>query len=189
MEHNTDRILWTVLILAIGVALYVAFRPASTGLLSQVTEKIQTVAGGINDHTSDSSRSSSHTAVGPNLLKGTSSDLQTAPDSSFKFGGGTIHTFSSDELSSLVGSQVTARVFIHNPTTHTVNLVIWTSENFSIGTGVPAGTDGYSTITAYKVTSKTTWGDVYIRAYTENAAISGVQYKDLKIEKGSVATP
>ena len=73
MEHNTDRILWTVLILAIGVALYVGFRPAANGLLGQVTEKIQTVATNVHGNTSDSSRSSSHTTVGTNLLVNTSS--------------------------------------------------------------------------------------------------------------------
>ena len=48
MEHNTDRILWTVLVLAIGVALYVAFRPAVNGLMGQVTEKIQGVVNGVD---------------------------------------------------------------------------------------------------------------------------------------------
>ena len=51
MEHNTDRILWTVLILAIGVALYVIFRPAANDLLHNVVDKIQTVVGGVDSTT------------------------------------------------------------------------------------------------------------------------------------------
>ena len=194
MEHNTNRILWTVLILAIGVTLYIGFRPAANGLLHQGVEKIQDVAVSVNSNTSDSS--SSHPAVGANLLKGTSSDFQTAPDSPDNLGGGLLYCFSSDELNSLVGKQVTIRAFIHNPTTHTVNLVTWTDANgygahsaFDIGTDVPAGTDGYSTITAYNVPSNATQGDISIRSFADNAAISGVQYKELKLEKGSVATP
>ena len=112
-----------------------------------------------------------------NLLTGTSRDLQTAPDSLDRFSGGCIHILSSDELSILASNQVTLRAFIHNTTTHTVNLLIWTTGGgFCVGTGVPAGTDGYSTITAYNATSKSTGGDISIRAYTENVAISGVQY-------------
>ena len=76
MEHNTDRILWTVLALAIGVALYVGFRPAANGLLSQGVEKIQDVVTNVNGNTSDSSPSNSHTAVGDNLLTGTHADWQ-----------------------------------------------------------------------------------------------------------------
>ncbi|MGN8167473.1 phage tail protein [Lactiplantibacillus plantarum] len=128
-------------------------------------------------------------AVGANLLTGTNSDLQTAPDSPNSAYGGALHNFNSDELRILAGNQVTARAFIHNPTTHTVNLVIYTHEGkFGVGTGVPAGADGYSTITAYSIPSSVSWGDISIRAYTENAAISGVQYKELKLEKGSIAT-
>lgn len=127
---------------------------------------------------------------GRNLLTGTSRDLQTAPDSPSKINGGLIYNFSLDELSHLAGNKVTARVFIHNTTTHTVNLLIWTNGgNFGVGTGVPAGTDGYSTITAYSITSSDTVGDISIRAYTENASISGVQYKEFKLEKGTTATP
>ena len=51
MEHNTDRILWTVLILAIGVALYVIFRPAANGLLDNVVDKMQTVVNGVSSAT------------------------------------------------------------------------------------------------------------------------------------------
>lgn len=130
------------------------------------------------------------TTGGTNLLTGTSSDLQNAPDSTGGYNGGLLHVFSSDELGSLAGSQVTARVFIHNTTTHTVNLVIWTDNGkFGVGNGIPAGTDGYSTITAYNINPKATKGDISVRSYTENVAISGVQYKELKLEKGSVATP
>ncbi|MGZ9645911.1 phage tail protein [Lactiplantibacillus pentosus] len=130
-----------------------------------------------------------NSAVGTNLLKGTSSDLQTAPDSPNSITGGAIYHFNSDELSILTGNQVTARAFIHNTTTHTVNLVLWTDGGaFGVGTGVPAGTDGYSTVTAYSSTSSVSVGNINVRAYTENATISGVQYKELKLEKGSLAT-
>lgn len=127
---------------------------------------------------------------GRNLLKGTSSYLQTAPGSLHSANGGNIHVFSSDELKILVGNQFTARVFIHNTTTHTINLVIWTNgAGFNAGTGVHAGTDGYSTIIANNITSSDLLGDISLRAYTENAAISGVQYKEIKLEKGTIATP
>ncbi|MCT3284611.1 hypothetical protein EFP16_14035 [Lactiplantibacillus pentosus] len=130
-----------------------------------------------------------NSAVGTNLLKGTSSDLQTAPDSPNSITGGAIYHFNSDELSILTGNQVTARAFIHNTTTHTVNLVLWTDGGaFGVGTGVPAGTDGYSTVTAYSSTSSVSVGNINVRAYTENATISGVQYKELKLEKGNLAT-
>lgn len=125
---------------------------------------------------------------GRNLITGTSRDLKTAPDSPSRYNGGLIHGFSSDELSSLAGNQVTARAFIHNTTAHTVNLVIWIDVGgFGVGTGVPAGTDGYSTITAYNINPKATKGDISVRSYTENAAISGVQYKEFEVEKGTVA--
>lgn len=125
---------------------------------------------------------------GVNLITGTSRDLKTAPDSPSRYNGGYIHAFSSDELSSLAGNQVTARAFIHNTTAHTVNLVIWIDVGgFGVGTGVPAGTDGYSTITAYNINPKATKGDISVRSYTENAAISGVQYKEFEVEKGTVA--
>ncbi|MGA3512401.1 hypothetical protein ACE5SX_12420 [Lactiplantibacillus plantarum] len=132
-----------------------------------------------------------NSAVGTNLLTGTSRDLQTAPDSSAKNVGGLVHTFSQDELQFLAGKQVTLRAFIHNPTAHTVNLVLWTRDStipYGVGTDIPAGTDGYSTITAYNISSSVPSGDISIRAYTEDAAISGVQYKELKLEKGSLST-
>ncbi|AMV65210.1 prophage Lp2 protein 53 [Pediococcus damnosus] len=130
-----------------------------------------------------------NSAVGSNFLTGTSRDLQTAPDSPGQFDGGNIYPFSLEELSALSGKQATLRAFIHNPTTHTANLVIWYDRgNLGVGTGVPAGTDGYSTITAYDFSSNATWGNINIRDSTENATISGVQYKELKLEKGSVAT-
>ncbi|WP_434520376.1 hypothetical protein ACLHK8_01525 [Pediococcus sp. M21F004] len=150
--------------------------------LKQTATKVSSTLETVQTQVQDSS-------VGTNLLVGTSRDLKTAPDSSGSTWGGSLHNFSSDELSILASNQVTARVFIHNTTTHTVNLVIWTDKgNFGVGTGVPAGTDGYSTITAYNATSSSTCGDIDIRAYAENAAISGVQYKELKLEKGSLAT-
>lgn len=128
------------------------------------------------------------TGGGVNLLQGTSSDFQTAPDSSNNVSGGRLHSFSSDELSSLAGKQVTVRAFIHNTTTHTVNLMIWTNPGkFGVGTDVTAGTDGYSTITAYNIPSNVKQGDIDIRAYKENVAISGVQYKEFMLEEGSVA--
>ena len=127
---------------------------------------------------------------GINLITGTSRDLQTAPDSSNKMTGGQIYSFTLNELSSLAGNQVTLSAFIHNTTSHIVNLVIWTdNNNFSVGTDVPAGTDGYSTIIGYNINPNATSGNINIRAYKENVAISGVQYKELKLEKGSVATP
>ena len=123
-------------------------------------------------------------------MTGTSRDLQTVPYSHDNTVGGNLHSFSSDELSFLASNQVTLRAFIHNTTTHTVNLLIWTNAGyFGVGTGVPAGTVGYSTITAYNVPPNITAGDISIRAYTENVEISGVQYKELKLEKGTKATP
>lgn len=130
-----------------------------------------------------------NSAVGTNLLVGTSVNLQAAPDSPNSTTGGGLHYFSSDELRTLAGNQVTAKAFIHNTTAHTVNLVMWTDGGgFIAGTDVPAGTDGYSTLAAYNITSGDTLGDIDIRAYKDNVAISGVQYKKLKLEKGSVAT-
>lgn len=130
-----------------------------------------------------------NSAVGTNLLTGTSSTLQTAIDSQSNTTGGFIHNFSSDELSTIAGNQVTVRDFIHNTTTHTVNLVMWTNNGgVNVGTDVPAGTDGYSTITTPSILLGNTIGNITIRAYTENVAISGVQYKKLKLEKGRVAT-
>lgn len=130
-----------------------------------------------------------NSVVGTNLLTGTSYDLQTAPLSQNNTMGGFIHNFSSDELNTLAGNQVITRAFIHNTTTHTVNLVMWTNiSGVKVGTDVPAGTDGYSTITSYSAESGNTLGNITIRAYTDNVAINGVQYKKLKLEKGSVAT-
>lgn len=124
-----------------------------------------------------------------NLITGTSSNLQTSPDSQSNALGGFVHNFSSDELSIIAGRQVTARAFIHNTTTHTVNLMMWTNKGgVTVGTDVVAGTDGYSTITAPSVPSSATMGNISIRAYADNTAINGVQYKELKLEKGSKAT-
>ena len=55
MEHNTDRILWTVLILAIGVALYVIFRPGANQLLTSVVEKIKDVVTNVSTVGADKS--------------------------------------------------------------------------------------------------------------------------------------
>ncbi|MBU7562676.1 collagen-like protein [Pediococcus ethanolidurans] len=130
-----------------------------------------------------------NSAVGTNLLTGTSYDLQTAPSSQNNSMGGFIHNFSSDELNTLTGNQVITRAFIHNTTTHTVNLLMWTNlDGVKVGTDVPAGSDGYSTITASITSSNNTMGNITIRAYTDNVAISGAQYKKLKLEKGSKAT-
>lgn len=138
---------------------------------------------------SDDGKDGFYAGGGTNLLTGTSRDLQTAPDSSNKMTGGQIYGFTPNDLSSLAGNQVTARAFIHNTTSHIVNLVIWTdSNNFGVGTGVPAGADGYSTIIGYNINPKTNMGNINIRSYIDNVAISGVQYKELKLEKGSVAT-
>ena len=156
---------------------------------SSITNKYTFVSGPYQDYFIITHRPN-------NLLTGTSSDLKTAPDSSGNLLGGHIYNFSSDELKMLAGGQFTIRAFIHNTTNHTVNLTIWTNgaglglnSAFGIGTGVPAGTDGYSTITAYKVPSYNTMGDISIRAVADNTAISGVQYKNLNLEKDSVATP
>ena len=54
MEHNTDRILWTVLVLAIGIALYVPFHASASSLVKQGVEKIQDVATNVNGNKSDS---------------------------------------------------------------------------------------------------------------------------------------
>ena len=144
----------------------------------------------INGNPVDKVFSNGRQVYGRNFLTGTSSDLKTAPDSTNSTWGGALHNFSSNDLSILSGNQVTLRAFIHNPTTHTVNLLIWTDGgNFGVGTDVPAGTDGYSTITDYNATSSVTVGDINIRAYKDDAKISGVQYKELKLEKGGSATP
>lgn len=130
-----------------------------------------------------------NSAVWNNLLTGTSSNLQTSPYSHDNTTGGFIYNFSSDELSTLAGNKITTRAFIHNTTTHTVNLMIWTNwGEVSVGTDVPAGTDGYSTITNYNMASRNTMGNISIRDYTDNVETDGVQYKELKSEKGSAAT-
>ena len=128
---------------------------------------------------------------GRNLITKTSADLQTSPYADDNSHGGFIHNFSSDELIPLAGNKVTTRAFIHNTTTHTVNLVMWTNYGgVSVGTDVLAGTDGYSTITNYSISSNSdTWGNITIRAYADNAEINGVPYKEFKLEKGSVVTP
>ena len=48
MEHSTDRILWTVLILAIGVALYVGFRPAITSQAQACVRIITSNSSGVD---------------------------------------------------------------------------------------------------------------------------------------------
>ena len=128
---------------------------------------------------------------GRNIITKTSADLQTSPYSHSNSTGGFIHYFISDELIHLAGNKVTTRTFIHNTTTHTVNLVMWTNYGgVSVGTDVLAGTDGYSTITNYSIASNSdTWGNITIRAYADNAEINGVPYKEFKLEKGSVVTP
>lgn len=116
----------------------------------------------------------------PGLISG----LTIAPDSPNKFSGGNVENLDSEILGFFRGSDVTFKAFIHNPTNHTVNLLIWTQEGgFGVGTGVPAGTDGYSTITKYHVPTNTKHIDLDIRAYTDNAPISGVQYK---MEDGTI---
>jgi hypothetical protein len=127
---------------------------------------------------------------GRNLLTGTSADLQTSPYAHDNSHGGFIYNFSSDNLSTLLGNKITTRAFIHNTTTHTVNLVMWTNYGgVIVGTDVPAGTEGYSTINYSVPSNSDTWGNITIRAYAENAEINGVPYKEFKSEKGSVSTP
>lgn len=139
---------------------------------SSITNKYTFVSGPYQDYFIIAQR--------PGIVPG----LTIAPDSSDKFSGGNIENLDSNILGFFRGGDVTFKAFIHNPTNHTVNLVIWTKEGgFGVGTGVPAGTDGYSTITKYHVPTDTNHVDLNIRAYTDNAPISGVQFK---MEDGSI---
>lgn len=125
-----------------------------------------------------------------NLLTGTSSSLQTAPDSSDKYSAGTIYNFSTAEIANTSGKALTLRVYIHNTSSSPVEVTIYGSKSgFTIGSEVAPNSDGYSTATISSLNSSDTSRDISIRAYNANRSISGVEYKELKLENGSVATP
>jgi hypothetical protein len=131
-----------------------------------------------------------NSAVGANLLTGTSSSLQTAPDSSGKYSDGTIYNFSTAEIANTSGKALTLRVYIHNTSSSPVEVTIFGSESkFTIGSEVAPNSDGYSTATISSLNSSDKSRDISIRAYNANTSISGVEYKELKLEKGSIATP
>ncbi|KRL39927.1 gp58-like family protein [Liquorilactobacillus nagelii] len=155
------------------------------------TDQITATATSLSSTISSVQTQVNNSAVGTNLLVGTSDTLQTVPASSNKYAGGTIYIFTSSELPSLVGQTCTLRVFIHNTSSYAVRVTLYgKSSNFAsrIGSAIAANSDGYSTVTFSNTSSSDISGDISIRAWDDNTATSGVQYKDLKLEKGSVAT-
>ena len=195
MEHNTDRILWTVLILAIGVVLYVGFRPAANGLLHQGVEKIQTVAASVNDDKSN--RPSTNTVVGPNLLTGTSDAESSGKSYDFKYyqisGGlqpGTTYTLSGwarvDQKAMDNQQHVFVCAYTNNWSWYSfLNINPSLTEQYNkITFTTPSGNQQFNPVVTIYLSHPNGKGD------SSEDSISGTGYiSKLKLEKGSVATP
>lgn len=126
-----------------------------------------------------------NSAVGTNLLTGTSSGYKTVPDSVTIYAGGLVYTPSSADITNIGGQTITIRTYIKNTTAIPVALKLYFNKQFFNGNNVDANSEGYSTITATLPLTSSSGVDISIRG---NGATSGVQYKEFKLEKGSVAT-
>ncbi|WP_375166597.1 collagen-like protein [Lactiplantibacillus plantarum] len=129
-----------------------------------------------------------NSAVGTNLLTGTSGTLQTYSGSGWGSGN-----LSSTNKSLVPGQTYTARMWIQGydvPTKLAIR-VFNTSGNqiaYAIGNAIDANSSGYSTVTW---TADSNWtnnaGGTLSFISSQSSTHSG-QYKELKLEKGSVAT-
>jgi len=130
-----------------------------------------------------------NSAVGTNLLTGTSGTLQTVTNASW-FNANlpaitpVVTTVDSD-------TTYTARAWI-SPASHDMEVqVAWTDSSgttyYEGGNAISAGTSGYSTYTR-TLTAGATIRYVTIIFITPQSSDSTVSYKEMKFEKGSVAT-
>ncbi len=121
-----------------------------------------------------------------NLLTGTSSEYKTVPDSATIYAGGLVYILSSTDVTNIGGQTITIRAYIKNTTSIPVGVKLYFNKRFFNGNNVDANSEGYSTVTATLPLTSSVTSDISIRG---NGATSGAQYKELKLEKGSVATP
>lgn len=129
-----------------------------------------------------------NSAVGTNLLTGTSGTLQTYSGSGWGSGN-----LSSTNISLISGKTYTARMWIQGydvPTKLAVRVYTasGTQLAYALGNVIDANSSGYSTVTW---TADSNWTSNVITALSfvsfQSATHSG-QYSELKLEKGSVAT-
>lgn len=154
---------------------------------SWTTTQINQTASSITSTVTNLQTQVDNSAVGTNLLIGTSSILQVVPDITNIYGGGLIHPFTSSEIETLVSNEVTVRVYIKNTSSVPVRLSIFTGNSFLWGNFIQAGQEGFST---WSGQMPSTFGvaDISIRTGNQTDSATGVQYRSLKAELGSVAT-
>jgi hypothetical protein len=87
-----------------------------------------------------------NSAVGTNLLTGTSGEYKTVPDSATIYVGGLVYTLSSTDVANIGGQTITIRTYIKNTTAIPVALKLWFNKQFFSGNNVDANSEGYSTL-------------------------------------------
>ena len=131
----------------------------------------------------------SDTIGGRNLLPGTSGTLQIVTNASGWNAGLPVITPVVTTIDS--DTTYTARAWI-SPASHNTNLqIVWQDSSgntrYGGGNNISAGTSGYSTWTG-TITAGSTIQRVTIVFGASQSTPSGVSYKEMKLEQGSVAT-
>ena len=131
-----------------------------------------------------------NSAVGTNLLLGTSGTLQTVTNAT---GWGNTFASSLTNRTDLTNETYTAHTYI-SPASHpaAVYFAIYSTSNSFLrnigGNAIPAGSSGYSVCT-YTVPSGCYIYKVFISLTSNYTDSTQVSWKEMKLEKGSVATP
>ena len=130
-----------------------------------------------------------NSAVGTNLLLGTSKTLKTVTNASGWNANLPVFTPVVTTVDS--DTTYTARVWV-SPASYTVDIqIVWQDSSgetrYGGGNGISAGTSGYSTWTG-TITAGSTIQHIGIVFSESQSTASSVSYKEAKLEKGSHAT-
>ena len=130
-----------------------------------------------------------NSAVGTNLLIGTSGTLKTTTNAKGWVDG--LPQFTPVLTTADSDTTCTARAWI-SPASHDMTLqIVWTDSSgvthYGGGSTISAGTSGYSTWTG-TITAGATIQRVTIVFKAQQSTASTVSYKEMKLEKGCVAT-
>lgn len=152
-------------------------------------EKASDVQTAISNAISPLQTQVNNSAVGTNLLLGTSKTLNTVTNA-WDWNNG-MPVYKSNVTTVNSDTPYTARVWI-SPASHNMAVqVVWkdSSGNTHYGSGsfISAGTSGYSTWTD-TITANSVIQHVTIVFSTQQSTASSVSYGEAKLEKGSVAT-
>jgi hypothetical protein len=157
---------------------------------SWATDQIGATAEAINVNLTKVQKQVNNSAVGTNLLVGTSGTLKTV--TSVTDWSTNLPNITTNRID-LTNNTYTASVWL-SPAKHdaTVYIRIKATDGSSYsniaGSTVKAGTSGYSTLT-YTVPSGSYLSDVWISFTSVQTDSTTVSYKEMKLENGSVATP